>query len=178
MATELVPLGHWDNFYVVVGSAAGALTGLQFVVIALQQDVTTNIRHAVRAFGTPTIVHFSAVLSLSAVLSMPRHTRASLAWTVLVIATGLLAYVGWVFRKAREQNVYQPDLEDWVFHYFLPAVAYLSMIAAGVTAWRAANTALYLIASGVLLLLIVGIHNAWDAAVYIMTRRSDQQNGA
>jgi hypothetical protein len=32
-------LGRWENFYVIVGSAAGALTGLQFVVIALIKDV-------------------------------------------------------------------------------------------------------------------------------------------
>lgn len=28
------PLAAWENFYIIVGSSAGALTGLQFVVIA------------------------------------------------------------------------------------------------------------------------------------------------
>ena len=31
----LSPLTQWESFYVIVGSSAGALTGLQFVVIAL-----------------------------------------------------------------------------------------------------------------------------------------------
>jgi len=26
---------QWENFYIIVGSSAGALTGLQFVVMAL-----------------------------------------------------------------------------------------------------------------------------------------------
>jgi len=29
------PLGTWQNFYVIVGSSAGALIGLQFVVMTL-----------------------------------------------------------------------------------------------------------------------------------------------
>ena len=32
-------LTQWDNFYVIVGSSAGALIGLQFVVVALIADV-------------------------------------------------------------------------------------------------------------------------------------------
>ena len=31
----LSALSAWENFYVIIGSSAGALTGLQFVVIAL-----------------------------------------------------------------------------------------------------------------------------------------------
>ena len=31
-------LAQWQNFYVIAGSSAGALTGLQFVVMALIAD--------------------------------------------------------------------------------------------------------------------------------------------
>ena len=31
-------LTGWENFYVIVGSSAGGLTGLTFVVIALVRD--------------------------------------------------------------------------------------------------------------------------------------------
>ena len=171
MAKELVPLGNWDNFYVIVGSAAGVLIGLQFVVIALQRDVTPDMRHAVRAFGSPTIVHLTAVLAISAIISMPRHTRASFGVVVLIVAAGLLAYVAWVFGKARQQTIYQPDLEDWIWHYCLPALAYLSMLGAGAAVWGATGKSLYAVAASVLMLLIVGIHNAWDSAVYIVVTR-------
>jgi steroid 5-alpha reductase family enzyme len=54
----------WETFYVIVGSAAGALTGLMFVVIALVANVRTSSEPQIDAFGTPTVVHFGAVLLL------------------------------------------------------------------------------------------------------------------
>src|SRR6266550_3049938 len=73
----LLPLERWESFYVIVGSSAGALTGLQFVVIALiaEEEASASMLE-VRAFGTPTVVHFCAVLFISAVLSAPWHTLA------------------------------------------------------------------------------------------------------
>ena len=38
MADPALPLEAWANFYVIVGSSAGGLTGLTFVVIALVAD--------------------------------------------------------------------------------------------------------------------------------------------
>ena len=35
----MTPLAGWENFYVIVGSSAGALIGLQFVVITLIADM-------------------------------------------------------------------------------------------------------------------------------------------
>jgi hypothetical protein len=56
----LSPLGAWESFYVIVGSSAAALTGLQFVVIVLGAEVNALGLPTTRAFGTPTIVHFCA----------------------------------------------------------------------------------------------------------------------
>ena len=68
-------LALWENFYVIVGSSAGALIGLQFVVITLIADIPIGhgAAQAGDAFATPTIVHFGAVLLLAAVLSAPWH---------------------------------------------------------------------------------------------------------
>jgi len=53
-------LRSWTNFYVIVGSSAGALTGLQFVVIALISEArAAGSMSEPRAFGTPTVVHFA-----------------------------------------------------------------------------------------------------------------------
>ena len=47
----------WDTFYVIVGSAAGALIGLQFVVmILIAERPPLRAAEAGAAFGTPTIV--------------------------------------------------------------------------------------------------------------------------
>ena len=70
----MTALAGWENFYVIVGSAAGALIGLEFVVVTLIADSPTlRVGEAVAAFATPTIVHFGVVLLLSAVVSVPWH---------------------------------------------------------------------------------------------------------
>ena len=55
----MTALAEWQNFYVIVGSSAGALIGLQFVVMALVADMprTPVQAQAGRAFATPTIVY-------------------------------------------------------------------------------------------------------------------------
>lgn len=64
------PLAAWETFYVIVGSSGAALTGLQFVVIALvAESRRKSTFKEIDAFGTPTIVHFCAVLLVSAILS-------------------------------------------------------------------------------------------------------------
>jgi len=65
-------LGEWDSFYVIVGGAAGALIGLQFVVMTLiAERPSPGIAEAGPAFATPAVVHFSLVLLLSALLRAP-----------------------------------------------------------------------------------------------------------
>src|SRR2546426_411267 len=76
------PIAAWESFYVIVGSSAAALTGLQFVVIALVAEMEGRAsRPEIRAFGTPTIVHFSAVLLISAILSAPWQTLSGPAFS-------------------------------------------------------------------------------------------------
>lgn len=52
---------EWDSFDVIIGSAAGALTGLQIVVMTLiAQRPPVLAADAGSAFATPTIVHLHA----------------------------------------------------------------------------------------------------------------------
>src|SRR5947207_8212581 len=76
----------WETFYIVLGSAAGALTGLMFVVVALIADAGFGTEDAVHAYATPTVVHFSGVLVLSMLLVVP--------WTALLQLTAGLALFG------------------------------------------------------------------------------------
>ena len=61
-------LAGWENFYVIVGSSAGALIGLQFVVMTLiaQIPIMRDLEGGSSAFATPNVVHLGAVLLLSA----------------------------------------------------------------------------------------------------------------
>ena len=60
-------LSSWENFYVIVGSSGGALIGLQFVVMALIADRRQFASvSSINSFGTPTVVHFTGALVVSA----------------------------------------------------------------------------------------------------------------
>jgi hypothetical protein len=172
------PLAAWDSFYVIVGSSAAALTGLQFVVIVLGAEVgALGGAGVTRAFATPTIVHFCAVLLVSAILSAPWPSLASAA--VVLGLGGLLGvlYGMRVVVHARRQSVYAPVFEDWLFHGVLPVLAYAALLAAAVILPGRATTALFGIAASSILLLLVGIHNAWDAVTYMAFKRTPRQEG-
>jgi len=69
-------LAEWDSFYVILGSAAGALIGLQFVVMTLiAQRPPLRAAEAAPAFLTPTIVHFGAAF-LCRCFCVPRGERS------------------------------------------------------------------------------------------------------
>lgn len=160
-------LAAWDGFYVIVGSAAGALVGLQFVVMTLiAERPTLRAADAGAAFGTPTIVHFSAVLLLSALLHAPWQTIVVPAALCVLIGGGGAVYAVIVVRRMRRQTVYEPEFEDWLFHVVLPFAAYAILALSAFAALAHAREALFGVGAAALLLLFIGIHNAWDAVAY------------
>src|SRR5437899_4750731 len=100
----MTALDGWENFYVIVGSAAGALIGLQFVVMTLiAERPPIRAAEAGAAFATPTIVHFCAVLLLSALLRVPWQTITIAAVLWGVMGLGGVAYAVIVARRMRKQ---------------------------------------------------------------------------
>ena len=164
----MTPLAGWQNFYVIVGSSAGALIGLQFVVMALVADVprTPDQAQAGHAFATPNIVHFGSVLFLAAVLCAPWQGigAAAVCWGLLGL--GGVVYSVIVARRLKVQTTYQPVFEDWLFHSLLPFAAYATLAASACVARPQAHRAMFGVAAAALLLLFIGIHNAWDAVTY------------
>lgn len=162
------PMLVWESFYIIVGSSAGALTGLQFVVIALIAD--TKIRTSIReldAFGTPTIVHFCAVLLISAMLSAPWPELWQAAVVVAACGAAGIVYSLIVLRRARRTLNYKPEMEDWIWHCVLPLIAYTTLFVGGLELTSRHVPALFGVAVFSLILLFVGIHNAWDTVTYI-----------
>jgi len=166
----------WENFYVIVGSSAGALIGLQFVVITLIADrpISRDAVQAGGAFATPSVVHFGVVLLLSAIASAPwdEITVVAILWGTAGLCG--VAYVMVVTRRMRLQSVYRPVFEDWLFHVLLPFAAYAVLAISAFVAPYSARPALFLVGAAALVLLLVGIHNAWDAVTYQVFVRSKQ----
>ena len=160
-------LSAWDSFYVIVGSAAGALVGLQFVVMTLiAERPPVRAPDSGAAFATPQVMHFSTVLLLSAVLRAP--------WaSIMPVATlwGLIGAAGTIYsiivaRRVRRQTYYRPVFEDWSFHGLLPLPAYAMLALCAVAALLHTRGGLFGVGAAALLLLFSGIHNAWDTVTY------------
>jgi len=161
------PLAAWANFYVITGSAGAALTGLMFVALAVMTQVRREIsREGIGAFSTPTVVHLSAVIVISAALSAPWPDLRLLQVCLLAAALAGLIYAAVIIRRFRRSRPYRPDREDWTWHGVTPCVAYLALGCGALLVAGAPTSALYLLSVAILLLMVTGIHNAWDMVAY------------
>jgi hypothetical protein len=165
-------LAGWANFYLITGSAAAALTGLQFIVHTLLAS-DTHLRvegddpeGGIAAFGTPTVVHFGLALLVSALLCVPWPSYTGLRGMLGVIGAGALVYTAVVFRRARRQHSYVPTAYDWTWYLLVPAAAHAAVVLAAVLLGRG-DGALFAVAAATLIWLCAGIHNAWDTVTYL-----------
>ena len=164
---DMPEFAEWESFYLIVGSAAGALIGLQFVVMTLiAERPPIRAAEAGAAFATPTIVHFGAALLLSALVRAPWQTITPAAALWGLIGLSGIAYTAIVARRMRVQTTYRPEFEDWLFHVLLPFAAYAMLAISTYAALSHAHEALFGVGAAVLVLLFIGIHNAWDAVAY------------
>jgi hypothetical protein len=173
MSEPTSALVAWQNFYVIVGSAGGALIGLQFVVITLiagRGRGTTS--GGLGAFATPTVVHLTGALTVSSLMCAPWPSATGPSAAVGLTGAAGLVYSAFVARRARRQTAYVPVWEDWLWYTVLPSLVYAAL---GVAALLTTGGALplFVIAGGALGLLLIGIHNAWDTVTHIVVSHSE-----
>ena len=170
------PLLAWESYYIIVGSVAGALIGLQFVVLALvaERPRQTSTRE-IAAFGTPTVLHFCAALLVSALLSAPWSSLAPAGLALSVLGAAGIVYSGIVIRRARRTKQYEPQWEDWLWHAALPLVAYTSLLIASLSFAYHPGGPLAIVATASLGLVFIGIHNAWDTIIYVAVDRRNAE---
>jgi hypothetical protein len=165
-------LAEWDNFYVITGSSAAGLTGLTFVVIALSADAKRVNMRGLRAYVTPTIVHFGAVLLLAAYLSMPHQSVFSLSLGLGTAGLTGVIYVCFIGASiTRIASDYVPVHEEWIWNVLLPAAAYGTLLVMAFLVWHEPASSMYGIGAVSVLLMFIGIHNAWDVAVWNSVRK-------
>jgi len=171
------PLTTWQNFYVIIGSAAATLAGLMFVVITLIAGVRRRgSSGSIATFSTPTVVHFCIALLVAAILSAPWQALWNAGLPLGLSGLGGVSYVVIVVRRTRRQTDYQPVLEDWLFHTVFPLVSYTALLVAAMVLPGHPAPALFVIAAATVLLLFTGIHNAWDNVTYIAVELSGPEN--
>ena len=152
-----------------------------FVVITLIAQLQAQIqipssRSYVTVFTTSNVFHFGAVLLAAGILSAP--------WPALWPAGLLLGLAGLagvtfmviVLWLARHRLSYQPVSFDWLRYTVLPLVSYASLLVAAIVLPSQPVPALFVIAGVTMLLLFIGIRNAWDVVTYTAFERSEPQD--
>jgi hypothetical protein len=119
-------------------------------------------------------MHFAAVLFVSLFLSAPWHSFVAAA---VVLGIGGLYGIGYVVHiayRTRSLTIYTADPEDWTWYIILPLVAYVIMSVGAVFLLIAPARALLTLAGGVVLLVFVGVRNAWDIVTFIASGAADE----
>jgi len=177
--SELPLLSNWQNFYMIMGTAAATLTGLMFVVTTLIAGIDarlSTLNASVSAYNTPTVVHFGTVLLLAGILSAPWETFASLSLLVGLLGLGMVFYSIVVLRRMRRVPHYQSTLEDWLWYLVLPLLTHILLIVAAFVLAGNPAPALYIVGLAMILLLLVGIRNAWDMVTFLAVERAHAEN--
>src|SRR5205809_5723575 len=80
----------WENYYLMVGSAAGALIGLMFVVVTLTAGRDRDqVDRGKRLYTSPIVWHLAVILVLSGAAAIPTMTVKFFA-----VCAGGLALLG------------------------------------------------------------------------------------
>jgi hypothetical protein len=161
-------LNDWGGFYTMIGSSAGALTGLMFVVITIISGGNRSpSEDGVKTFSTPTVVHFCTPLFVAALMLAPSRSLVPVAIILGLAGAAGLLYCGHIGRRTSRLQNYTPDVEDWLCNVALPFVAYALLVAGALSMAAFPASALYAPAIAVVLLIFVGVHNAWDVVTFL-----------
>ncbi len=160
----LPALQEWRDFYVMIGTASGAIVGATFVVATLASGLEKRAL-GMRGFITPTTVHLGSVLVGSAVLTVPTLTVLALAILLGLGALGGVVYGVIVYTRIAKLNI---DVIDRCWYGILPILAYGSLGAAAWLVFAAIGPGLELVAAALVALLIAGMRNAWDMATFMI----------
>jgi hypothetical protein len=163
----------WENFYLIVGGAAGALIGVMFVVTTLSASLEENrASRGTRIYITPIVFHFAIVLIISAMAVTPDLPTPAIAAVVAICALSGFAYsFVTTMRIFAIRDLDLPDWDDKVFYGILPTIVYLALACAAAAVWFAPTMAALSIALVMLAILLVGIRNAWDLATFLVIRK-------
>jgi hypothetical protein len=157
----------WDSFYLLVGSAAGALVGLLFVVASLTVGIEENrAERGSKFFMSPTVFHLAAVFVISAITMVPRISGADAA---LVMTAVILVGLTYAVRNAlalRQAGVAQHWTDFWSYGVG-PIACYLALAVLCWLVSRGDAGAPPLLASVLVLFVLLCIRNAWDLVTWI-----------
>jgi modulator of FtsH protease len=174
-------LHEWENFAVIVGSAAGALTGLLFVAVSLNRDRIVG-HPGLRAEAGQTLVLFIVALLVAVLLVIPGMSAQVFGVVLILVSIGSGLILSLIARQQPKRSRDEPrgrprtadserrpkfsDLsaEDQLYRLLdvvSPNLFSMGCILIAGCLELADRNGLYWLAAAVLLALGGGVVNAW-----------------
>jgi len=172
---------HWDNFYLLIGGAAGSLIGLLFIVATITrgaQDPDSALRGA-SVYLSPVVLQLGMVLVVSALTAVPDASPAVCSVIVALCALAGLAASGRVMFHLKIGKLFRSA--HWTDFWWYGAAAFVAdLLLAGSAAavWLASpGAAAHGVALSLVLILLLAIRNAWDLVTWITAKGPGAQSG-
>jgi hypothetical protein len=173
---------EWADFYIIVAPSAAALIGLMFVVVTLTADFKNpQVARGGIVYVTPIVFHFAIVLLIGAVSAVPAIPPFIVGAILAACAAfGMIYSVATVFRlhNLRHDAAWRlpsPDFSDLFFYGYFPLLTYGGLGSAAAFTWIDPRNGAYVIAAVLLVVLLIGIRNAWDLATTLAQVHRDEQ---
>jgi hypothetical protein len=159
----------WENFYLMVGSSAGALIGLMFVVVTLTAGRDrAEVERGKHLYTSPIVWHLAVILTLSGAAAVP-----GISARVFGLMSGGLAVLGFGWGVHSAVGIARrpgaPDAAgfDTFWYGVAPAIVYVGLGVAAVGLLSVAAWGATAVAAGLMALLLVSIHAEWDLVTYL-----------
>lgn len=172
-------LEGWEDFYLLIGSAAAALIGLLFVVSTLQNRVErSKALQGATLYMTPVVFHFAMIVVLSGTAMAPHLERqgvgvATSLWSAIGLVHGAVILV--LFNRIKVSN--QQHWSDVWCYAVGPTVIYGVMALASWAVWSNVSCAAGVVAGIVVALLLLCIRNAWDLVTWLSPKADSEPEG-
>src|SRR5882724_3687207 len=160
----------WQNFYLLVGTAAATLVGLMFVALTFGSSlVTAETSPTARSFLDPTFTHFVQILLTACLVTIPSMGQTLLGALLSVIAVLRIVRQFRVYRHMRQAHQAHNDLElsDWLSGVIFPLICYLLLGASGLAFIEGYAVAFNLLAVVTIAILLIGVFGAWELLVWM-----------
>ena len=182
-------LGHWETFYVLVGTAGATLAGLTFVAITAASGFASRENVVgLRSHLDPSVVAFALTLILSCVLLMPTLTPLALGLLLLCSGVYMGLYTSFIARQinllvrrtsAGGRTSYRYDIFDRVFYGLIPVSSSVLLVGCGVLVLlNKPEEALSVLGVTLLVLIAMGIRNALDMLMLTLVSRPGEATSA
>lgn len=163
---------EWENFYIIVAPSAAALIGLMFVVETLTaENEQRGMEMGAKIFITPIVFHFSVVLVIGAMAEVPHLPPAVAAAILTVAGVWGVAYSALTTMRLfdlKRLEFYTPDLSDQCCYGIFPTLMYAGLAAVAGVVLVDVRIGEYALAVITMVILLIGIRNAWDLVTAIV----------